>query len=229
MVVPRSTNTVQADAFAGCVDIVSVVIEFGAESIDKACFEGCVNLVTVSIPPSVKHIGSGAFRGCTSLTSLVVPASVEWIERDAFAGCTWLVVIEVLGPDVTLVNRKTCDFRWFAHQFQDCTHLHCVLGPALVPLPRMFHFGGCHALGDDGIVDDTPATRHRAWSLRYWSWKTHHLCSPTHRQWVVHMFLCIARVRHAGRVLPQELWMHILGFLLRWQLGDLNASKAVCE
>lgn len=51
-------------AFAGCADIISVIIPNGVTSIGAYAFSGCSSLASISIPDSVAYIGDRAFDGC---------------------------------------------------------------------------------------------------------------------------------------------------------------------
>ena len=55
--------------------------------IEWVAFAGCVDLVSIVIPDSVTSIGYGAFEGCTNLTSVVIGNSVTSIGDHAFDYC----------------------------------------------------------------------------------------------------------------------------------------------
>ena len=71
-------------AFAGCENLVDVVIPQTAHTIGKCAFAQCVNLTQVNIPEGVTSIGDSAFFLCGSLTQLTIPDSVTSIEGNPF-------------------------------------------------------------------------------------------------------------------------------------------------
>ena len=77
------------------VNMTSLTIEEGVESIETQAFIYCYGLKEVTLPSTLKSIGTYAFFNCNLLTSLVIPEGVESIGAYAFRACHWLA-------DVTL-------------------------------------------------------------------------------------------------------------------------------
>ena len=152
-------------------------------------------------------IGSYVFHGCTGLTSLVIPHSVTTIGACAFKGYTWLVVATL---PVTLLGQR---------EFAECTHLSLVVAPPTLLAARGDNFVDCPLLGESGFVPDSVVARRRAFGLRYWSWQTHWLCSPSRRAWVQTVLLVSMRLRQKEPVLPNEMWYAVLECIPRWALG----------
>lgn len=71
-------------AFAGCENLVDVVIPQTARTIGKCAFAQCVNLTELYLPEGVISIGDCAFLMCRSLTRLTIPDSVTTIEGNPF-------------------------------------------------------------------------------------------------------------------------------------------------
>lgn len=70
----------------------SYSIKENTKFIYKSAFAGCVNLTSIVIPDSVTSIGSYAFEDCTGLTSITIPDSVTFIGYEAFYNCTSLII-----------------------------------------------------------------------------------------------------------------------------------------
>lgn len=51
-------------------------------------FSQCVNLKSVIIPDGIETIGEEAFKNCSSLNEIRIPQSLESIDYNAFLGCT---------------------------------------------------------------------------------------------------------------------------------------------
>ena len=74
------------------LNVVSIEFEEGSvcETIEANAFNGCKNLISVNIPDSVKTIGQYAFRGCSQLKSISIGKGVRSIGSDAFLECGYL-------------------------------------------------------------------------------------------------------------------------------------------
>ena len=68
------------------LNITSLSIGSGVETIGVAAFENCANLVNVDLPTSVKTIGTRAFKGCTELSEIRLPDPIRTIGSYAFDG-----------------------------------------------------------------------------------------------------------------------------------------------
>lgn len=73
-------------AFSGCTGITSVTIPRTCETIPANAFRDCIGLTSVTIEDGVTTIGDYAFGYCTNLTSITIPHSVTSISATAFAG-----------------------------------------------------------------------------------------------------------------------------------------------
>lgn len=77
---------IQAGAFEGCTDIVSVTLPETITGIGGSAFEDCTSLETINIPNSVTMIGDAAFAGCTALKNVELPDTMESVQYNAFRG-----------------------------------------------------------------------------------------------------------------------------------------------
>lgn len=209
VVLPSSVTTMGGWAFQRCPNLVSVVMEDGCqlEAVPTCAFSDCRKLTSIVLSSSVRSIEHLAFAN-TGLTSIVVPASIDTISSMAFRNCEHLVVATL--PD-QLRFELGKDLQTFAH----CPRLTYVIAPSLIGSAGNVFQASPHVR----VVDDTPTTRHRAAALQYWSWQTHRLCAPRRQDWIVAMLLIFSRLRQRGLRLPQEMWLAILGCILRHELG----------
>jgi hypothetical protein len=59
-----------AYACAGCVNLNSIGISEGLETVREHAFDGCTSLVQCNLPASLLEIKDYAFNGCTAITNL---------------------------------------------------------------------------------------------------------------------------------------------------------------
>ncbi|MCD7777541.1 MAG: leucine-rich repeat protein [Clostridiales bacterium] len=101
VVIPSSIGGVAVKAIGNYafqdidVDLVSLTIPEGVESIGTAAFAFLWYLESVTLPESLKTIGDSAFLYCSSLTEISIPSGVTSIEHRAFGNCEALEGIEV--------------------------------------------------------------------------------------------------------------------------------------
>ena len=69
---PKELRYLEAEAFAECVSITSVVFHDKIKEIGSHAFRGCSALKTAYIPDSVEKIGSGVFDDCPNLESICI-------------------------------------------------------------------------------------------------------------------------------------------------------------
>lgn len=140
------------------INVRSLTIEEGVESIGVYAFDSCDRLVSVSIPDSVTlirynafgrcplladvHLGNGVtimehdvFNGCLSLTSLLIPDSVTKIGSSTFYGCSSLVSINM--PNISVIESSI---------FRDCKSLRSITIPDSVTKIEDYAFTGCKSL-----------------------------------------------------------------------------------
>lgn len=85
-------------AFNNCPNLTEVKLpEKGMTRIGGSAFALCLNLVSIMLPEGLETIGSGAFAMCESLPSINIPEGVTSIESNAFSGTSSLSSITVPG------------------------------------------------------------------------------------------------------------------------------------
>ena len=107
---------IRQNAFSGCLDIKSVTISEGIESIEAFAFGSCTNLIEITIPKSLTSIGQSAFYNCSGLTRVIIPESVTDIANYAFNLCDSLTIYcEVASQPSTWNsswNSSSCPVVW---------------------------------------------------------------------------------------------------------------------
>ncbi|SHM30038.1 leucine-rich repeat domain-containing protein, partial [Ruminococcus flavefaciens] len=87
IVIGKNVKVIGDQAFAPCMNIVSIEGCEGLESIGSSAFFGLNKLESFPFGSKLKTIGTTAFCGCAGLKSLELPDSLETIGESAFAGC----------------------------------------------------------------------------------------------------------------------------------------------
>ncbi|MBE7043697.1 MAG: hypothetical protein E7399_09470 [Ruminococcaceae bacterium] len=112
----QGTKTIADDAFAGCIQLETVIIPDSVTSIGREAFQRCDSLTTVLIPDSVTTIGVGAFCDCSHLTDVILSANLTELGTNLFNGCSELKRV-VMYDSV----KKIGD-----HVFVNCSELCCI-------------------------------------------------------------------------------------------------------
>ncbi len=85
-------------AMEGCLQVTTIDIRQGIESIGDGAFNQNPNLTNVHLPEGLKSIGSGTFSECTALVSISIPKSVTNIGWQPFQRCSSMKSI-IVSPD----------------------------------------------------------------------------------------------------------------------------------
>ena len=231
-VVPPGVEKIESSGFLGCTSITVLLLPptthtIASEPYDQdkdtggGAFEDCSDLQILALPAGLRCIGSHAFnkKSLANLKMLVVPPSLpsgvvadvvamvsprteqrySWSEPKHFPG---LLTVQMVGPETpdSVVAALQGPFAEFATM-------------AAVPRSR--------------IVSS---------SLEYWYWSTktheHGICTPEQRACALATLLVGARLVISNDVnsgvcdsgellpaLPNEIWIMILGWLRRDELG----------
>ena len=91
-------------AFAGCENLVDVVIPKTARTIGKCAFAQCVNLTQINIPEGVTSIADDTFLMCRSLTRLTIPDSVTTIEGNPFRYMSAEIQVSPENPTISVID-----------------------------------------------------------------------------------------------------------------------------
>lgn len=75
--IPDGVTSIVDSAFAGCMNLESIIIPEGVTSIGNSVFDSCYGLTNITIPNSVTSIGFEAFSGCDKLTDVYYNSTEE--------------------------------------------------------------------------------------------------------------------------------------------------------
>lgn len=75
------------------LDIDTLIISSGVETIDRDAFNYCYNLKTVELPSTLKTIGDNAFHNCDAIKKIELPSSLDSIGNMAFYNCDNLAIV----------------------------------------------------------------------------------------------------------------------------------------
>jgi len=89
----QNLRNIQSGAFRNCRKLSEVVLPNEMKIIEDCAFENCVELAEVQINEGLIHIGMAAFKGCKQLKSIYIPKCVTYIGSDAFEECKELTII----------------------------------------------------------------------------------------------------------------------------------------
>ena len=90
-------TSLEANAFAGCDKLTSILLPRTLTDIGESAFNRCSNLYSIFFPEQVETIGAGAFQKCDRLESVTLPPQLESIEDYLFSSCGNLT--QVYWPD----------------------------------------------------------------------------------------------------------------------------------
>lgn len=111
--IPSTVQTIGDSAFAGCVNISSVIIPNGVDSICDDAFAYCLNLGSIIIPNTVSFIGQRAFY-YSGLLSVTIGDGVTYIGNLAFSQCFRLSMVNsraTIAPTLHNNNANNCVFQ----------------------------------------------------------------------------------------------------------------------
>lgn len=95
ILLPSSVKTISTRVCMMLINLETVTLSEGLESIEEMAFWHCTSLHGIVFPSTLKSIGSEAFADCFALTNLVIPSGVTEIADHAFAGCKGLQSVTI--------------------------------------------------------------------------------------------------------------------------------------
>ena len=101
-------DSIPPRAFDGCSSLQSITLPEGLESICRTAFCDCSSLKSIVLPNTLKRIDKSAFEGCSSLQSITFPEGLESIGNYAFYGCSSLQSITL--PEGLEIGHSVFDF-----------------------------------------------------------------------------------------------------------------------
>ena len=151
---PKSLIHLDDEAFKDCTALRTVIIGDGCEEVGFSAFENCTALGSVILPDSIKEICGGAFKNCPRLRNVFLPANddIDLLFTECFDGCTALAR--------KLRRRKEAPDENIAGVIENDTLIHfddtltdCFTVPSSVKYIAKGAFSGCNNLVSVTIPD----------------------------------------------------------------------------
>jgi len=207
---PGSLRSIGKFAFYGCSSIVDLRLPDSLHTIGVRAFSRCSGIVDLHLPNSLRSIGNGAFIHCSDLPVLVIPNDCLSIGIFAFGHCENVTTL-VIDSNRTSIGDGA---------FYGCSGLSHVLAPTALVQEAVRVFDGCPVL-DTGL---TPYSSVPLPRRTFWHPTMHAFCTPGQRDCVIAVLVSELRLdRQEEGVLPvlaHDLWLLILEFVPRHQLGS---------
>ena len=247
LALPASLTKLGVGAFRNCSGIESITFAKTGllQSIPAGAFYGCTSLVELELPASVHTIDDGggddgAFQDCPNLRILILPPALTSLGAAAFKGSVanlrMLVVPPTAPAEVAATMAATLGPRKGKAAGATCradVDLPAVPTVQLVSAPDavVASLGGVFAdMTTMAQVRAAGRAITTALDYHHWTVKTHkhQVCSPGQRQCAHTVLLVGARLYSLWATssseqllpaLPDELWLLVLGWLRRPELG----------
>jgi hypothetical protein len=238
---PKSLQSIGDGAFSECTRLLELELPASVHTIgsrqdrDRFCsgaFEGCTNLRTLILPPSLTWLGAGSFKGSTvNLLMVVVPRTVSR---------------EVATTMAAMLGSRTEDDCWGANPIDvpAVSTVQLVSAPDAVVASLGGVFAAMNTMAEVRAAGrDVAVLGHHHWTVMT---HAHKICTSSQRA-CAHTVLLVGAWLHARAVscrwvpteasmqlplgaalpddptqlqpLPDELWVEVLGWLRRSELG----------
>ena len=115
------------------INIKSIVIPEGTQSLGIQLFMNCKSLESVTLPESLERIEREVFLGCTALKTINFPSNLETIGYYAFMDCSSLLQAH-FSEGLTYLDYMV---------FRNCTSLESVMLPGSLTYMGQSAFNGC--------------------------------------------------------------------------------------
>ena len=83
-----TVTSIGNDAFADCINIISVTIPNGVVKLGNRVFKGCTRLTEINLSNTITTVGTYLFSGCTNLEEYNIPTSLRKLNSRMFENCT---------------------------------------------------------------------------------------------------------------------------------------------
>lgn len=172
VIIPNSCTDIGFYAFQNCESLKHVTLgEYVSNWIeeivrgDNGAFQNCINLETLVIENGVNSIGTYAFRNCPKLQTVEIPSTSVCVGEYAFADCTGLQNVTVYRGEIennafencsalqSLTIRKVTAIGDYA--FSNCVMLSDLELPRTLLSLGNRAFSGCASLTEVVIPDST--------------------------------------------------------------------------
>lgn len=91
----RGSENLPQDAFKGCTNLETLVLNNNIESIGDYAFSDCRNLISITLPTNLSSLGMGALSNCSKISSVNLPVNLTELKDGTFKNCTSLSLINL--------------------------------------------------------------------------------------------------------------------------------------
>jgi hypothetical protein len=243
---PDSVTAIGSNAFDECSGLVDVRLSDTITAIYECAFRGCSGLVDLHLPDTLTAIGSNAFEGCTNLRCIVLPPALTALDPTVFDQSTinlrMLVVPFTVAVEIATIVEAMFGSRVLPNvYFPNVSNLQLVSAPDTV----VASLGG--AFAEMTTMTDVRAAGRAVGGVVehcFWSVTTHmHQVCTRDRRACAHTLLLVGARLHSQSApssvlasdrashvavleavlllpaLPDDLWVLVLGWLRRSELG----------
>ena len=91
---PDTITEIEAEAFYGCENLITVDMSVNVRSIGEGAFQHCTSLTTINLPYALKAIGAYCFADCPNLSGIVIRSTLTDWGENVFSGSLKSVTIE---------------------------------------------------------------------------------------------------------------------------------------
>ena len=231
LLIPEGLESIGNGAFNHCAGVTDLRLPASLLSLGDDAFYSCTGIASLHIPGMVQCIGARAFASCSGIVDLHLPGGLRSIGANAFGCCTGIETL-VLPVGLTSIGEA---YPWgaVAGAFAGCTRLARVVAPDALAKGAMADpakvFADCPVLG----VGLTRFSSVKLQWRRFWHPSMHAWCTPAAKACVLAVLIAELRVDQNARgqlphhvhtpaplpYLPHELWLRILAFAPRRELG----------
>ena len=106
---PNDVTILRDGCFKECTSLTSITMSSGITLIENSAFKGCSSLLEMTLPNNVTKLGEGVFSGCTSLETINIPSGITNFSTSNLHGCYSLLSITVDSGNTTYDSRDNCN------------------------------------------------------------------------------------------------------------------------
>ena len=143
---PDNVTKLNANAFANCTNLESVLLNTGVTHLGNYAFSQCSNLKSINLPNSLENIGHYVFKKCTSLKTVNFPNTISNWGTNTFEDCYSLESVNIPSGATKVINNYT---------FRNCRGLKTVtLGDSIESINSQA-FYSCYSLKTLNLPSNT--------------------------------------------------------------------------
>lgn len=157
---PEGTQSIPNQFFLGCANLSTIILPSTLNKINKNSFYGCVSLTVLTIPDSVSSVSDDAFEA-TEIQTLITPAK-EWVKHIPKSNLQKIITTSGStlhegsfneAPELTEVELHEGIVNFQHEVFRNCSKLKELSIPSTVETMENDVFKGCSSLSDIYVLN----------------------------------------------------------------------------